>query len=102
MDDKLELERNAFLKDKVRSEYPPGPVYSARWLVDCEQAGKLIDKEPYELIDVDASSFNSKKLHHRTRFTIRELIKIFEIVEEKKEEHRNKNKNVAFWTPLIE
>ncbi|CDW75573.1 UNKNOWN [Stylonychia lemnae] len=96
------------------SIYHAGPIYDINWLRNSERAGKLINPEPYLLKIIDYQCPDEHYQHHsngqqsnqgskkqqgqRTRFTIRELIKIFEVT------HQNpckKNKNQVYWQRFI-
>ena len=61
----------------------PGNVYDYQWLVDSAAEGQLVSPEPYLLKHIEFTSnemtSSQSKGQQRTRFTIRELIKIFEV-----------------------
>jgi hypothetical protein len=53
--------------------YHPGKIYSIDWLRHSVEEGRLLTPDPYCLLKIDYVP----SPHQRTRFTMRELIKIF-------------------------
>ena len=57
--------------------YHPGRIISIDWLKHSLTDGRLLSSEPYTLLKIDYQPTP----HQRTRFTMRELIKIFQVTE---------------------
>ena len=92
--------------------YQPGILVSFQWLIDMVNQKQRIAMEPYIIMKIEypSSSINKdgKSIHQikmlkklsgqRTRFTIRELIKIFKVVQDYPSK---KNKNQVYWQRFI-
>ena len=83
-------------------------IVSYRWVVDMVQSQRRLPRAPYELVRLEypysspkkrgLSSSTQNQHQQRTRFTIRELIKIFWII---REYPSRKNKNQVYWLRFI-
>lgn len=86
-------------------DYHPGQIFDFKWIQDSIKAGKILNQKEYIVHSFDHTQdviqTTSKKMSgggQRTRFTIRELIKIFKTVEENPSK---KNKNQVYWQRFI-
>jgi hypothetical protein len=86
--------------------YFAGKVYSYDWIAECIRAQRIMPNDNFELISFpypDHQDQNTIKKQsglsgQRTRFTMRELIKIFAVTQEFKSK---KNKNQVYWQRFI-
>lgn len=87
--------------------YYPGSIYSFDWILDSIKSNQMLDIDPYLLMQIPypaalGANANIKKQSglsgQRTRFTMRELIKIFQVTEQFPSK---KNKNQVYWQRFI-
>jgi len=73
-----------------------GPVYSDKWITDCINAGYLLPPKSYLLTTI---LHQEKEISFsRTKFTIREVNKIFELVQSNPS---RRNKNPTYWQEVL-
>jgi hypothetical protein len=81
-----------------------GNVYDYRWILDSIRQQQMLNPDKYLLKTIDFSINSTqygddKKLSgQRTRFTIRELMKIFKVIMDNPSK---KNKNSVYWQRFI-
>ena len=74
-------------------------MFSADWITDCIREGRLLKPQPYILGKVEKENQKILNLRDgRQKFTLRELIKVFQTVQYYP---REKTKNVLYWTRFI-
>jgi hypothetical protein len=83
--------------------YQPGMVINHLWLIEMASRNERISSDPFRLRKIEPPSLKDhsgsiklpkKNSGPRTRFTLRELIKIFKVVQEYPSK---KNKNQVYW-----
>lgn len=102
----LQLYKPRDNSSKIPTElYHPGPLVSFQWLLDMVQQRQRLPFEPYVIMKIEAPQAKEKMGKHvkklsgqRTRFTIRELIKIFKVTNDYPSK---KNKNQVYWQRFI-
>ena len=84
------------MDEKLKSQFYKGIVFTDAWIYQSVKAGKLMLPQDFTKFVVAKGRQMS---FSRTKFTIREIIKIFDVV------HRNpykRNKNPHYWQRILE
>ncbi len=73
-----------------------GPVYSDKWIIDSVNTGHVLPVKNYLLATIAQQEKHIS--FSRTKFTIREVIKIFELTKSKPSK---RNKNPTYWQEFL-
>lgn len=77
---------------EIKKEFSKGVVFSSEWIIESIRANKLL--LPQNFIKFIIGNEGKKMSFSRTKFTIREIIKIFDVVFKNP---YKRNKNPHYW-----
>ena len=84
-------------EDAIRQSFSKGPVFSSNWLVESIASQKLLPPADFTKFHLrenfKATSFS------RTKFSIREIIKIFDVVSKNPS---RRTKNPTYWGTILD
>ncbi|CDW87241.1 UNKNOWN [Stylonychia lemnae] len=83
-------------KEDLKSQFGKGFVFSYKWIIESIASQRVLRPENYKIYQIEGKKEVS---FSRTKFTIREIMKIFEVVSQNPQ---RRTKNPVYWNQSIE